>query len=141
MTTDSLRFIASAPRGFADLLGRELVSFGARDVRERSTGVAFVGSLEVAYRACLWSRTANRVFLELAEFEAGTADEFHAWAMRVDWAAHIAPGATIACDFTGKHPAITHTHFGALKLKDAIVDSLREQAGFRPDVSLDQPGV
>jgi 23S rRNA (guanine2445-N2)-methyltransferase / 23S rRNA (guanine2069-N7)-methyltransferase len=141
MTTDSLRFIASAPRGFADLLGRELVSFGARDVRERSTGVAFVGSLEVAYRACLWSRTANRVFLELAEFEAGTADEFHAWAMRVDWAAHIAPGVTIACDFTGKHPAITHTHFGALKLKDAIVDSLREQAGFRPDVSLDQPGV
>ena len=141
MTTDSLRFIASAPRGFADLLGRELVSFGARDVRERSTGVAFVGSLEVAYRACLWSRTANRVFLELAEFEAGTADEFYAWAMRVDWAAHIAPGATIACDFTGKHPAITHTHFGALKLKDAIVDSLREQAGFRPDVSLDQPGV
>ena len=117
------------------------MSFGARDVRERSTGVAFVGSLEVAYRTCLWSRTANRVFLEVAEFEAGTADEFYAWAVRVDWASHIAPGTTIACDFTGKHPSITHTHFGALKLKDAIVDSLREKAGFRPDVSLDQPGV
>ncbi|MEJ1961982.1 MAG: bifunctional 23S rRNA (guanine(2069)-N(7))-methyltransferase RlmK/23S rRNA (guanine(2445)-N(2))-methyltransferase RlmL [Gammaproteobacteria bacterium] len=141
MNTTPLKFIASAPRGFADLLARELTSFGARDVRERSTGVAFVGSLEVAYRACLWSRTANRVFLEVAEFEAGTADEFYAWARRVDWAAHIAPGATIACDFTGKHPAITHTHFGALKLKDAIVDSLREVAGFRPDVSLEQPGV
>jgi 23S rRNA (guanine2445-N2)-methyltransferase / 23S rRNA (guanine2069-N7)-methyltransferase len=141
MTTDSLRFIASSPRGFADLLARELTSFGARDVRERSTGVAFTGSLEVAYRACLWSRTANRVFLEVSEFEAGTADEFYAWARRVDWAAHIGPGVTIACDFTGKHPSITHTHFGALKLKDAIVDSLREQAGYRPDVSIEQPGV
>jgi 23S rRNA (guanine2445-N2)-methyltransferase / 23S rRNA (guanine2069-N7)-methyltransferase len=141
VSTDPLKFIASAPRGFADLLARELTTFGARDVRERSTGVAFVGSLEVAYRACLWSRLANRVFLEIAEFEAGTADEFYAWSKRVDWAAHIGPGVTIACDFTGKHPAITHTHFGALKLKDAIVDSLRDTAGYRPDVSVEQPGV
>jgi 23S rRNA (guanine2445-N2)-methyltransferase / 23S rRNA (guanine2069-N7)-methyltransferase len=138
---DSLKFIASAPRGFADLLARELTSFGARDVRERSTGVAFTGPLEVAYRACLHSRLANRVFLEIAEFEAGTADEFYAWSTRVDWAAHVGPGCTIACDFTGKHPGITHTHFGALKLKDAIVDSLRDSAGYRPDVSTEQPGV
>ncbi|MEJ0035052.1 MAG: bifunctional 23S rRNA (guanine(2069)-N(7))-methyltransferase RlmK/23S rRNA (guanine(2445)-N(2))-methyltransferase RlmL [Gammaproteobacteria bacterium] len=141
MSTESLKFIASAPRGFADLLARELTSFGARDVRERSTGVAFTGPLEVAYRACLHSRVANRVFLEIAEFEAGTADEFYAWSKRVDWAAHIGPDATIACDFTGKHPTITHTHFGALKLKDAIVDSVRDQAGYRPDVSIDKPGV
>lgn len=141
MSAESFKFIASAPRGFADLLARELISFGARDVRERSTGVAFAGPLEVAYRACLQSRVANRVFLGIAELEAGTADEFYAWSKRVDWAAHIGPGATIACDFTGKHPGITHTHFGALKLKDAIVDSLREQAGYRPDVSPDQPGV
>ncbi len=141
MNSDSLQFIASFPRGLADLLARELTAFGARDVRERSTGVAFVGSLEVAYRACLWSRTANRVFLQLTEFEAGTADEFYAWARRVEWADHIGPDATIACDFTGKHPTITHTHFGALKLKDAIVDTLREQAGYRPDVSLEKPSV
>jgi 23S rRNA (guanine2445-N2)-methyltransferase / 23S rRNA (guanine2069-N7)-methyltransferase len=141
VNTTSLKFIASAPRGFADLLARELTSFGAQHVRERSTGVAFTGPLEAAYRTCLYSRLANRVFLEIAEFEAGTADEFYAWSKRVDWAAHIGPGVTIACDFTGKHPGITHTHFGALKLKDAIVDSLRDGAGYRPDVSLDQPGV
>ena len=141
MSAEPFKFIASAPRGFADLLARELTSFGAHDVRERSTGVAFTGSLDVAYRACLWSRLANRVFLEVAEFEAGTTDEFYAWSKRVDWAAHIGAGTTIACDFTGKHPGITHTHFGALKLKDAIVDSLRDTAGYRPDVSVEQPGV
>ncbi len=141
MSSVSLKFLASAPRGFADLLARELTSFGASDVRERSTGVSFTGPLEVAYRACLESRLANRVFVEIAEFEAGTADEFYAWAKRIPWAEHIGPGATLACDFTGKHPAITHTHFGALKLKDAIVDALRDTAGFRPDVSLEQPSV
>ncbi len=142
MSADFFRFIASAPRGFADLLARELTSFGASDVREafdRCVVQRLARRWPIARASS--SRLANRVFLGIAEFEAGTADEFYAWAKRVDWAEHIAPGATIACDFTGKHPAITHTHFGALKLKDAIVDALRDTAGFRPDVSLEQPSV
>ena len=43
----------------------------------------------------------------------------------IDWSAHLAPSATLACEFSGRHPAITHTHFGTLKLKDGIVDALR----------------
>ncbi len=141
MNAEPLRFVASAPRGLADLLASELLAFGASEVRERSTGVSFTGSLEVAYRACLGSRTANRVFLELGEWDVTTADEFYAAARRIDWSLHFARGATLACDFSGRHPAITHTHFGALKLKDAIVDSLRDSSGFRPDISTDRPSV
>jgi 23S rRNA (guanine2445-N2)-methyltransferase / 23S rRNA (guanine2069-N7)-methyltransferase len=137
----TLRFLASAPRGFGDLLAQELAACGALEARERSGDVAFSGPLEVAYRACLWSRIANRVFLEVAQFEAADADAFLAGITRLDWAAHIAPGATLACDFTGRHPAITHTHFGALKLKDGIVDSLRAARGERPDIALERPDV
>ncbi len=117
------------------------MTFGALDVRERSTGVSFRGSLEMAYRACLESRTANRVFLELGAWDVATADELYLAARRIDWSEHLAQGATLACDFSGRHPAVTHTHFGALKLKDAIVDSLRESSGFRPDISTDRPSV
>ena len=138
---NSLQFLASAPRGLADLLARELSALGAEGVRERSVGVAFSGTLAVGYRACLWSRVANRVFLELAHFEARNADEFYSAARAVDWSQHIGPGATLACDFTGRHPSITHTHFGALKLKDAIVDALREKDGLRPNVELERPSV
>ena len=141
MNAEPLRFVASAPRGLADLLARELTAFGALDVRERSTGVSFQGPIDVAYRACLGSRTANRVFLELGEWEVATADDYYAAARLIDWSAHFGPGTTLACDFSGRHPAITHTHFGALKLKDAIVDSLRESSGFRPDISTERPGV
>ena len=137
----SLKFLASAPRGFADLVARELGACGAAQLRERSTSVAFAGTLESAYRACLWSRAANRVFLELAQFEARDADEFHAAVRRIDWAAHLGPATTLACDFSGRHPAITHSHFGALKLKDGIVDALRFATGARPDVALERPGV
>ncbi len=141
MNTPVHQFVASAPRGLADLLARELTAFGAAQVRERSTGVAFEGSLEVAYRACLESRTANRILLVLGERDVANADEFYTFGRSIDWSTHIGPGATLACDFSGKHPSIVHTHFGALKLKDAIVDSLREQSGSRPDIAREQPSV
>lgn len=141
MSSSQLQFLASAPRGLADLLARELVALGAEGVRERATGVAFSGPLAAGYRACLWSRIANRVFLELAQFEAPDADHFYAGARALDWSRHLGPGATLACDFSGRHPSITHTHFGALKLKDAIVDALREESGVRPDIELERPSV
>jgi 23S rRNA (guanine2445-N2)-methyltransferase / 23S rRNA (guanine2069-N7)-methyltransferase len=134
-------FLASAPRGFADLLAGELSACGAQAVRERTLGVAFSGTLECAYRACLWSRIASRVYLELAHFRAHDAREFHEAVCALDWSAELAPGATLACDFSGRHPTITHTHFGALKLKDGIVDALRAASGVRPDVARERPDV
>ena len=122
-------------------MARELVALGATDARERSTGVTFSGDLEVAYRACLWSRVANRVFLELARFEAADAEAFYNAVREIDWTEHLGPGATLACDFSGQHPSITHTHFGALKLKDAIVDSVRDSRAWRPSVELERPSV
>lgn len=141
MDTQSRQFLASSPRGLADLLARELGAFGAQSPKERSTGVAFSGSLRSAYRACLESRIANRIFLELGRFDVADAEGFYTAVRTIDWPAHLAPGATLACDFSGRHPSITHTHFGALKLKDAIVDSMREATGSRPDVALERPGV
>jgi 23S rRNA (guanine2445-N2)-methyltransferase / 23S rRNA (guanine2069-N7)-methyltransferase len=101
----------------------------------------FSAGLEVAYRACLWSRVANRVFLELARFDAVDAEGFYTAVREIDWTEHLGPGATLACDFSGQHPAITHTHFGALKLKDAIVDSVRDSRAWRPSVELERPSV
>ena len=63
-------FVGSVPRGLGDLLARELQEQGAMDVRERGNTVAFTGTLEVAYRACLESRVASRILLELQRFEA-----------------------------------------------------------------------
>ncbi|HEY2590690.1 MAG TPA: bifunctional 23S rRNA (guanine(2069)-N(7))-methyltransferase RlmK/23S rRNA (guanine(2445)-N(2))-methyltransferase RlmL [Steroidobacteraceae bacterium] len=140
-TPELSRLIVSCPRGLADLLAAELESFGAVEVRERSSGVACAGSLEVAYRACIGSRLANRVLLEISSFEAADATQFYGEAHALDWMRHIGPGATLACDFSGRHPAITHTHFGALKLKDAVCDRLRETTGARPDIQPERPSV
>jgi len=135
------QFLASVPRGFADLLATELVGFGALDVRERGNGVAFTGSLQVAYRACLESRVASRVYLELARFEASTDAQIYEALRQVDWSRHVDPRGTLACEWSGRHPAVGNTHFGTLRLKDAICDSLRAVSGLRPDVATSEPSV
>ncbi len=141
MSGATLQCLASVPRGFGDLLAQELVAFGAADVRERGNQVAFTGPLEVAYRACLESRVASRVYVEIARLDAPDEAALYAALRELDWAAHVDPAATLACDWSGRHPAIRHTHFGALRLKDAICDALRESVGARPDVSTERPGV
>src|SRR5256885_9557153 len=42
-------------------------------------------------------------------FRSRDADEFHAAVRRIDWAAHLGPATTLACDFSGRHPGITHS--------------------------------
>jgi 23S rRNA (guanine2445-N2)-methyltransferase / 23S rRNA (guanine2069-N7)-methyltransferase len=136
-----LRFLASSPRGFGDLLARELRELGAADVRERALGVEFTGALEVAYRVCLESRVASRVFLQVADFDAPTDEAFYNAIRAIDWRPHVDPRRTLACDFSGRHPALTHTRFGTLRLKDGICDQLRDATGERPDIATDRPAV
>ncbi len=136
-----LSFLATAPRGLADLLAAELAALGAEEVRERSGAVSFAGTLQSAYRACLESRLANRVLLQIARFEAPDTESFYAQARAVAWGEHLDAGASLACEFTGRHPTIAHSHFGALKLKDAIVDAVRTPNGARPSIVLDRPDV
>jgi len=141
LTQAQHRFVASSPRGFGDLLAGELRTLGASDVRERALGVEFAAPLDVAYRVCLESRVASRVFLVVAQFTAGTDAAFYEAARAIDWRQHIDPSRTLACDFSGRHPEITHTRFGALRLKDAICDQLRDTTGSRPDIAPERPAV
>ncbi len=134
-------FFASCPPGVADLTAAELRACGASKTREFKLGVEFEGTLETAYRACLWSRTASRILMPLASFPAANADELYAGVSSIDWSEHLAASGTMAIEFGGASSGITHTHFGALKAKDAIVDQFRARSGERPSIDVDQPNV
>ena len=125
----------------ADLTAAELRACGATHTRELKLGVLFEGTLETAYRACLWSRTASRILMPLGNFPAATPEELYAGVAAIDWTQHLAATGTLAIDFGGASAGIKHTHFGALKTKDAIVDQLRERTGQRPSIELERPDV
>jgi 23S rRNA (guanine2445-N2)-methyltransferase / 23S rRNA (guanine2069-N7)-methyltransferase len=57
------QLFATTPKAMEDILAGELKQLGAENVQPKMAGVSFEGNLEMAYRACLWSRTASRIFL------------------------------------------------------------------------------
>jgi 23S rRNA (guanine2445-N2)-methyltransferase / 23S rRNA (guanine2069-N7)-methyltransferase len=131
----------TAPAGTADLAAEELTACGIVGVKVERGGVGGTATLEQAYRACLWSRVANRVLLEIAKFPAPTPEALYDGVRGVDWSEHLAADGTLAVASTSTRSAITHTQFAALKVKDAVVDQFRERTGGRPSVDVDAPDV
>ncbi len=85
-------FVTCPPKGVEYLLADELKEFGLNLVRNAPAGVWVEGELESGYRACLWSRLANRVILNVADVDARSADELYAGVVDLDWQAHIRGG-------------------------------------------------
>lgn len=134
-------FFATAPKGMEGLLANEIRRLGAVDVRESRSGVMFQGELATAYRACLWSRIANRILLPLASFSASDPDELYNGVLGIDWDQHLEISGSFAVDFTTVRSTITHSQFGAQRVKDAVVDQFRRQTGERPTVDRDYPDL
>tara|TARA_R100001369_G_scaffold51683_1_gene78521 strand:- start:2226 stop:4379 length:2154 start_codon:yes stop_codon:yes gene_type:complete len=134
-------WFASCPKGLESLLASELTSLGAGKTRETVAGVYVEGTLAFAYRACLWSRLANRVLLPLEKFDVSSADDLYRGVRSIPWETHLTPRQSIAVDFIGTNDAIRHTKFGAQQVKDAIVDQLQDYFGERPDVDLQNPDL
>jgi len=134
-------FFATASAGFEPLLATELAELGALHLKPVRGGLRFRGTLEVAYRACLWSRTASRILLPLAEFPVAEGQALYTGVLALPWEEHLAPEGTLSVEFTGHCPGIDHSHYGAQRVKDAIVDRFRERCGQRPNVNRRQPDL
>jgi len=142
VSTRDLTLFATCARGVEPLLAEELTALGAREVKAARAGVAFRGGLPIAYAACLWSRTASRVLMTLGQVSADSVDALYEGIRAIPWEDHISPDGTLAVDFASDaNAAFRNTMFGAQKVKDAIVDRLRDRFGRRPSVDPYVPDV
>jgi 23S rRNA (guanine2445-N2)-methyltransferase / 23S rRNA (guanine2069-N7)-methyltransferase len=136
------QLFATTPKAMETILAEELQALGIKHIKPTLAGVAFEGDLETAYRACLWSRTANRILLVLSSFEVKTQDDLYYGVKRINWFEHLQPEGSFAVSFSAKNsPVINNTHFGALKVKDAIVDQMRAKFHKRPNINTEQPDI
>lgn len=136
-----MKFFAACGKGLEYLLADELAQLGCARATATIAGANVEGTPEDAQRAVLWSRLASRVLWPIVEFDCADEHALYAGACAVDWPAHIGPMHSIAIDAHVSGAAITHAHYAAQRVKDAIVDVLRQQTGQRPDVDVDAPDV
>ncbi|MGI2176279.1 bifunctional 23S rRNA (guanine(2069)-N(7))-methyltransferase RlmK/23S rRNA (guanine(2445)-N(2))-methyltransferase RlmL [Shewanella ulleungensis] len=132
-------FFAAAPKGFEYSLASELKDFGATDVKESVAGVYFSAPLELAYRITLWTRLASRIVLVIYKGACESAEQLYNAAYCIDWPSHFSHKKTFSIDFHGTGGFINNTQFGALKIKDAVVDRFRDDGTPRPDVERVNP--
>lgn len=126
-------FIPTA-KGLAPLLDSELKELGIETTKLVAGGVTFDGTLEQGYQVCLWSRFASRVLLKLSEFKVTDSMDLYLGCSNIAWEKHFHVNNTFSIDFSGSNGEIRNTQFGALKIKDAIVDRFRKKFDARPNV-------
>lgn len=140
-SNDTHTFFSTCPKGLEGLLVSELAHLGGQNLRETVAGVYFDASIETAYRVCLWSRLANKVLLPLASFPVDSQEALYDAVRQLPWQEHLSPSGSLLVDFVGTNEAIRNTQFGAVKVKDAIVDCLRDLSGERPSVAKRDPDL
>ncbi len=135
------RFFATAAKGTEPLLRDELAELGLPRVRADRGGVHFGAEPKDAYRACLWSRIAQRVLEPLSEFACPNEDALYAGVKGIEWRRVLDPSRTLAVRAACRSSRLTHTQYIAQRSKDAVVDQLRELHGARPSVDRRAPDV
>lgn len=123
------------------MLAAELRELGADDVEPGRGGVHFAGDRPLLYRANLWLRTAIRVLQPILEAPVSSPEELYEVVRGLDWSQYLTPEHTLAVDCNVRDSRITHSHYAALKTKDAICDQFVDRAGRRPSVDVEQPLV
>lgn len=139
--SDRYELFLTCPKGLEGLLAEEATTLGLQDTREHTSTIRGSADMETAYRLCLWSRLANRVLLVLKRFPMKDAEDLYHGVHDIEWADHLEPDGTLAVEFSGHGSGIDNTHFGALKVKDAIVDRLRTADGSRPSIDKLNPDL
>jgi len=136
------RFFVTCARGTEGALRREIAAMRIAGAKGDQGGVWFDGPLTMGMRVCLRARVAVRVLMQLATFDAPDAAALYAGARAVAWRDWLTDKSTLSVHGSVRDtPTMTHSGFAALKVKDAVVDVLRDAYGARPDVDTKSPDV
>ncbi len=132
---------ASTARGLEELLKTELENLGAQHVQVVQGGVHFEGDTRLIYQSLMWSRLASRIILPLNECKVYSDLDLYMGVQAIDWTEIFNPGATFAVHFSGLNEEIRNSQYGAMRVKDAIVDSFTRKNMERPNVDREQPDM
>ena len=136
-----MKFFVSCAKGLEYLLADELLALGLAKATATVAGVNAEGELIDAQRAVLWSRLASRVLWPIARFDCTDEAALYQGVLAIDWENQISSDLTIAVDAHVSGTGITHARFAAQRIKDAVVDRMREHGLDRPSVNVDMPDV
>ena len=135
------QLFATTARGFEELLKSELTELGAQDAKVAQGGVHYWADDETLYRTLLWSRLSSRILLPIVQAKVFSDLDLYSAVVGVNWLDYFDDKVHFFVDFNGTNQEIRHTQFGAMRVKDGIVDYFERHGRARPNVDKEQPDI
>ena len=135
-------FIVKTISGLEQVLADELIELGGSNVQILTRAVSFDGDKRLLYKANYCLRTALRILVPVYTFQMADEDDLYSQINDYPWENHLSLLKTLAVDAVVSGSELTHSHYVALRTKDAIVDRFRTlNNGRRPNVDTENPHV
>lgn len=131
----------SCPHALEYLLADEIQQLGFEVNKISPMGVYLDAELADIYKICLWSRIASRVQVILLTGIGDDQNSIYDLCHKFAWNQHFTSADTFAVEFHGKSPKIRNSMFGALVIKDAIVDYFNNIDDTRPNIDKENPAI
>ena len=138
---ENFTMVAKCLFGFESLLAKELKNLGAMEVKEGVRSVSFKGDNGFMYKANMALRTAIRILKPIKKFKVRDENDLYRQLQYLKWERYFGAEDTFAIHAVSSSEKFTHSHYLALKSKDAIADYFRDKFGNRPNVDLKHPTV
>ena len=133
--------VLSCARHLAGFAKTEAQALGFKVTGSDDDSVTLAGSPLDAMRLNLHLRTAHRVLIPLGRFEAKNLTHLYNHASSIPWEDWIDPDGYLTTHGTIRNDTIRDSRVAAMRLKDAIVDRVREKRGRRPDAGSEDKGA
>ncbi|MGI8637820.1 MAG: THUMP domain-containing class I SAM-dependent RNA methyltransferase [Segetibacter sp.] len=127
------RIIITCNKRLAPYLQTEVSDLGFSVVRTFSTGVELNGTINDCIKLNLNLRCASQVLYSLKEFVANGPNDIYNELSTIEWEKIIDLDGYFSVTSNVDHPSIKTSLFANVKVKDAIVDRMREKRGSRPN--------
>lgn len=125
----------------APYLSKEVGDLGFELLETFATGVRLEGTLADCIKLNLNLRCASQVLFKLDEFDAYDANDLYDNVLQISWENLIPEDTYISITSNVFNDTINNSMFANLRVKDAIVDRLREEWGERPDTGSSLEGA
>jgi putative N6-adenine-specific DNA methylase len=137
-----MKIVASISQGLEKEGAKELIELGATSVKASRRNILFEADLDCLYRIHLRTRLSFRFLREIFRFPCYGPHELYDGVQRlIDLENWLQPKQSFRVDVTGFGEGLSHTHFTALQVKNAIIDLQRERWGLRSSVDLNNPDI
>ena len=137
-----MKLVASISQGLEKEGAKELIELGAKSVKASRRHISFEADMACLYRIHLRARLSFRFLREVVRFPCHGPNELYGGVQSlIDWENWLQPRQSFRVDVTGFGEGLSHTHFTALQVKNAIIDLQRDRLGVRSSIDLNNPDI